>query len=183
MIKIKTSKSENLTQGDILKDITIMTALSKDENIDFEEITLPFGVIVSQSCDLERHYENINKNNDKQLLEVVILPMYTLADFRAGNHLSGFGKTARFFEKNEFDSEMDKIRKYEKPRFHLLEFSDSDKLINQLPDDFILDFRHYISIDYDILNKCIKVASIDILFREQLTSRFAGNFSRIGVPS
>ena len=68
----------------------------------------------------------------------------------------------------------------ERCRYHYLEFPEGTPIV-----PMIIDFKHYFSININHLLSCRKehfVCRLSELYREDLSQRFAGFLSRIGLP-
>ncbi len=73
-------------------------------------------------------------------------------------------------------------RQNENPRYHCLPLSKTGK---ELP-DVVADFKHYFSVGADYLTHLKSqalVASLNDLYREDLTQRFTAYLARIGLPN
>jgi hypothetical protein len=95
---------------------------------------------------------------------------------RLGTHLEELNLTMEKLNSDRWNL----IKTNQNSRYYFLD-KQSDL---QIP-DLVIDFKHYYSIQRDILYKEIKrhyIGSINELFRECLSQRFAFYLSRIGLP-
>jgi hypothetical protein len=177
------SELERYEQGDILRDVTLVewADLEDARAVSVVERTLQYCVIVSQECDLEHDFNNRTKaesaTNDKYLQSLLICPAYPSQSFRTGEHLKGVGlKMERITHDN-----WGRVKHNNNPRYHYLEpYPDL-----QIP-ELVVDFKHYVTIPRDVLYRdqfqLCYLASIEIMYRDNLSCRFAHYLSRIGLP-
>jgi hypothetical protein len=177
----KTSPKTRFNQGDILRDIEIITA--NDINIHTSEyaiskIHLSFGIVINQECDLEHDFDcrqTASDNQDKYLPNILLLPAYLPEDFKSGNH-RGEISAAKWSEK-----EFTKIKQNSSfIRFHYIK----QNLDFQIP-ELVVDFKHIYTLGVAIAYKQIDklyLASISEMFRESLSNRYCHYLSRIGLP-
>ena len=176
------SAEERYEQGDILRDVSLVEwADTQQDEIKIQRRELAYCVVVSQECDLEHDFNERRKSdspsNDKHLQSVLICPAYPVQDFRAGDHL----KNLKMKMQNINSENWGRIRQNSNPRYHYL-----DKHENFQVPELAIDFKHYITVPREILyrddfDRCY-LASMEILYRESLSSRFAHYLSRIGLP-
>jgi len=180
-------------QGDILKDIEFVefTSLTAKSGKLFK---YPYLVVLSQDCDLQsdfgREEEDIKKtseedkslegNNETQdckLHTILVCPAYDLNEFKEGKHLEGLSLNMRLFKAGEIS----KIKGDKYERFHYLH-----ELVDLGIPELVIDFKHFYTIPRDIIynqSKKSYLATINILFRENLSQRFSNYLSRIGLPT
>ncbi|MDY6895403.1 MAG: hypothetical protein SVO01_08340 [Thermotogota bacterium] len=167
-------------QGDILRDFEYTEwACIEGNKVKMMVRTIPYLVILTQDCDLKWDYNNHNNqvgNHDKFLHSILVCPAYLSEEFRQGIHLEGLG-----FEMGKINSKIwGNVKNNQNQRYHYLE---RDKELN-IP-DLVIDFKHYYTIQRDLLYRGIKdhyIATVNELFREALSQRFSYYLSRIGVP-
>ncbi len=168
--------NERLYQGDILKDLKFVIGDSKKET-EKDIISLPFAVILSQDCDMQSdfNYEKLGKNQDKRLLSLLICPAFLINEFVQGKHLENW--QMEIFNK----SCIKRIKKNDTyKRYHFL----ANGLDFSVP-ELVIDFKHFFTLPRDFLYKQRKnkyVASLNEIFREELSQRFSNYLSRIGIP-
>jgi len=176
--RYRKGRNARLYQGDILKDITFVTGRSEKEK-EKDEYSLPFFIIMNQDCDLNNDFNYRKKTDseeqDKFLLSILVCPAFSIEDFASGNHL-GDWKMRVIYKK-----EIEKIKKNDsEKRYHYLE-SNNELSIPEL----VVDFKCFFTIPRDLIYSHKKqgyVASLNELFREELSQRFANYLSRIGLP-
>jgi len=183
---LKQSQIIRPAQGDIYRIIqapfsAMLITDENDEELDITEIEYPYAVILSQECDLEQDFSNRQGNQEEQdkfLPSILFAPAYLAESLRAGDHLKEVG--LKMGRKN---SDMwYTIRKNLNIRYHFLK-----KDPNLGVPDLAIDFKHYFTISRDFfshsfLNDKHYVASLNSLFREDLSNRFSHYLSRIGLP-
>jgi hypothetical protein len=186
MINVKTRKTNRLSQGDILKNVThIEKIYEKKGNLFISKIVFPLVVVLTQDCDLNqdftyRHGRPITekrKSEDKHLFSLIVAPIYKYDQFLLGQHLSDIGYR---MQKDFSTTKKELITKNEIPRYHYLEFPMSVQIAPS-----VIDFKHYFTINGEEILKLKKtnfLCQIDELFREDLSQRFSWFLSRIALP-
>lgn len=186
-------RKQRLCQGDILQNISFtirLNGVSDEEDM----AVLPYAVVLSQDCDVdldhkmrlkekellktfnfEEHSDRFRSIHDKFLPTILVCPAYRADDFFAGNHIKGL------YMKSNNKPEADKIKNNkEMSRYHYL-----PQDTNMGVTDLVLDFKHFFTIPTDILYEQRKdsyLITINELFRESLSQRFANYLSRFGLP-
>jgi len=134
---------------------------------------------MTQDCDLNWDFEAKNSgettDNDKYLPTVLVCPAYQDESFYAGVHLNGW-------KMQEYKGRaIDKIKNNDEiNRCHFL-IGDS-KL--QIP-NLVIDFKHFYTLPTTILYEQydrVYLATVNELFRERLSQRFANYLARFGLP-
>ena len=174
-------------QGDIYKDVKLIQDITYSESPEgekewnFNEVTYNYSIILTQECDLEQDFKNRkeeNEDHDKYIPMILMAPAYLAESLRYGGHLEDYGKKMQRINSKEWD----KIKKQENKRYHHLKV-DIDKNIPE----FTIDFKHFYAISRDYFyNNIMKesyIASLTILYREELSQRFCNFISRIGIPN
>lgn len=174
------------SQGDIYRDIVMPLAMplglgQNGKEFEIAEIEYNYAVVLTQECDLEQDFRNKEQNGDKQdkcLPSILLAPAYLAEQLREGTHLSDLGLVMEHIDSKRWRI---LIRDNNK-RYHFLE----KDLEHQVP-DLVVDFKHYFTLSRDffyskMVNDIQYVASIDVLYREHLSHRFAYYLSRIGLP-
>lgn len=177
----KKKDEKRVCQGDIFENVPYRLYLVDDNELKINEIILPFLVVLSQECDLLWDFENREKlgtdysNHDKFLQSVLVCPAYLGESFRSGDHLKDLGLKMQNWNTDLWKN----IKQNKNERFHYLPINEELKI-----PELIIDFKHYYTLNRsEIYAKpdSYKV-SLDILFREDLSRRFANYLSRIGLP-
>lgn len=177
-INRKNLEEKRIHQGDILEDLFYRYPSFVKDEIIVGTINLPYGIVLTQDCDLERDYTCRKENNedDRVIQSILICPAFLAEIFREGNHLKELGIIT---EKKNSDS-WRYITKNQNKRFHFLSEDSNFGMPN-----LIIDFKHYYTFSrqdiYDLFPNQYKV-SLDILYREELSQRFSYYISRIGLP-
>lgn len=175
---IKQTK-QRISQGDILSRLNIAIGTGGDsDNDEFTEFFLNYGVVMSQDCDVEWDYDSRKKeegNRDKYVQTILVCPAYLSDHFFRGEHIER--ETRRKFE----EKEIEKLKRNDEyKRYHFLR----NDLRLQIP-TLVIDFKNFFTIPTELLYSIhvdSYVATIDELFRESLSQRFANYLSRIGLP-
>ncbi|NUZ05502.1 hypothetical protein [Piscinibacter koreensis] len=142
---------------------------------------LPYCVILSQDCDLEHDYnqrqDSTRADNDKYLLTLLLAPAYPAEIFREGAHLQ------------EQDLKMQRINSTAwkqltqngMMRYHFL----TGRAELQVP-DLVIDFKSFLTTPREVLYRpefaSNYLVTLEVIFREHLSGRFAHYLSRIGLP-
>lgn len=182
-------RKKYISQGDIIRELDI-TISSQISGADFSLTpSFSYGVILSQDCDLEQHYNLIEKNlliedssqhvHDKVIETVLVCPAFPADQFILGNHISG--KKMNDFQgtSGQRKAKEKLIRNDEYNRFHYL-----PNLENGFP-ELIVDFKRFYTIPIGIFDKNIKkfyISSLKDLYKERLSQRFTNYLARIGLP-
>ena len=173
---------KRICQGDILRDVNVIDDYKRDSSgeLVFEELTLPYIVVMTQDCDLEHDFNNRTEvspgKQDKFLRTVLICPAYVAADLRKGDHLEDLKLKMEKFNSDRWST----LKKQNNTRYHYLE-QDQELQVPEL----VIDFKHYYAIPRDTLFHVYNehyLATINHLFREYLSQRFSNYLSRIGLP-
>lgn len=173
---------KRICQGDILRDVNVIDDYKIDSSgeLVFEELTLPYIVVMTQDCDLEHDFNNRTEvspeKHDKFLRTVLVCPAYVAIDLRKGDHLEDLKLKMEKFNSDRWST----IKKQNNTRYHYLE--QEQEL--QVP-ELVIDFKHYYAIPRDTLFYMYNehyLATINHLFREYLSQRFSNYLSRIGLP-
>lgn len=187
-------RKRRICQGDILQNISFVMRIDGLSN-EQDEISIPYGVVMSQDCDVDVDFlsrtkeqdvykqgltedeikERLQPLHDKFLPTILICPAYLADSFFAGEHIDGW------YIKPKNTGQVKKIKaNNEMNRYHYLP-KNTDLGIN----DMVIDFKHFFTVPVDILYKQRKegyVATVSELFREDLSQRFANYLSRFGLP-
>ncbi len=173
-------KTDRICQGDILRDYKYPERiLREDGKIKVKYRKIPFLIVLTQDCDLDRDHKNHiedNETQDKYLQHILVCPAYEAEKLKNGKHLEKLDLKMEYQNKVKWKV----IKNNDNPRYHYL-----DEYLNfQIP-ELAIDFKHYYSIPRDLLYSDIKehyLASLNELFRESLSQRFAYYLSRVGLP-
>lgn len=185
MIKIDKSYQERLAQGDIIQNVEFIEyAIEKAGIIEISKIVFPYIIVLTQDCDLEQDYNNRQdtnpSNQDKQIISVIVAPLYNVEHIYDGKHLSELGLQMQTISKNPKKSDNNNLKNNNTPRYHFLEFDDAVEIV-----DSVIDFKHYFTVNANYLKEIKKthfIGKVDVLYREDISQRFAAFLSRIGLP-
>ena len=171
-------------QGDILRDLVYVEwAYQESGKITISDREIPYLVILTQDCDLEQDFTNHNSspadgfNHDKFLQSILVCPAYLAEELRVGDQLSEIGMKMEPINSERWSL----VKKNQTPRYHFLK----GQTEYQVP-ELVIDFKHYYTIPRPILYSKLKdnyLATLNSLFRESLSQRFAYYLSRIGLPT
>jgi len=171
---------KRICQGDIFRDFEYIEFVSnnKKTGIGIKKI-FPYLLVLSQDCDLESDHKNhmeCEDNQDKYLISILVCPGYSADALREGNHLKEYS-----LKMNTINSERwNNIKNNQNSRYHFLRGVQELQIPN-----LVVDFKHYYTISRDMLYENFKdyyLGSINELFREAISQRFANYLSRIGLP-
>lgn len=185
-------EKDRIHQGDVLLDFQFPHIVYFNGETDVEIISNPYCFVISQDCDLDgahNLYEVINEcpdfnennpiNGNKYLPSIIITPAFLADDVHGGTYLSelGFKMEDKGSKKK---SKWKDITKNNNPRYHFIDsFNEYD--FPQL----VVDFKIFYTLPYDFIfhNYDFYHASLNELFRENLSQRFFNYHSRIGLPT
>ncbi len=191
--RYKKIRKVRLCQGDILQNLSFTMRLNSESD-DEDEIELPYAVVMSQDCDVDLDHkmrlkekellktfttdkqpDKFRSVHDKFLPTILVCPAYLADNFLAGNHIKD--RLMKTSNKAEFD----KIQKNtELNRYHYLH----QDTANGVP-ELVVDFKHFFTVPIDIVysqRKSTYLVTLNELFRESLSQRFANYLSRFGLP-
>jgi hypothetical protein len=176
-----------LCQGDILRDIEVaewagpvLQIEGGEGELTIRRRQLQYAVVMSQECDLyqdQQNRSNAQKNQDKYLHSVLVVPAYPALTLKQGTHLQGLKVTCETLGGDRWKQ----ILRNGTERYHHLPEWPS----LQVP-ELVLDFKHFLTSPREDLLQLAKggayLASLGQLFRERLSQRFANFLARIALP-
>lgn len=187
MVQAHILSHKQIHQGDIFQNIDYIEHADIIEgHVDISKIRYPYVVILSQECDLTQDFserfrsESGSINHDKLIHGVIVAPMYNYEHFRTGQHYSNLGYVMAIDYNNQGKTPAKTLKQNNNPRYHYMEFDSSIPIVNS-----VIDFKHFFTVDIAYLYRIKNdnyVCSMDTLFRERLSQRFANFLSRIGLP-
>lgn len=173
-------------QCDILKNVEcIEYAIEEGDYVEISKIHFPYIIVLTQACDLQQNYNAKNNvklgkgNQDKYLISVIVAPVYNFVDFLSGEHLKQLGMKMEVFPSRS-KTPTKNIIANENKRYHYLKFDDNVNIVES-----VIDFKHYFTVSLNYLNDIYKtnyICSISLLYRENISQRFANYLARIGLP-
>ena len=186
MIKVDKWTTRRVHQGDIYRNIEFIEyAVEEAGIVDISKIDFPLVIVLTQDCDLQQDHtfrssEEGKLTQDKYLLSVLVAPLYNVEQFYQGEHLSDLDLKMAGFERRKDKTANKNLRDNEVPRYHYLEFPDNIPIVAS-----VIDFKHYFSVNVRYLTAIKQtnfVCAVSALYREDISQRFAGFLSRIGLP-
>lgn len=170
-----------IEQGDLLKDVPISQIISENKDtIETIDIVFHHMLVISQDCDLEQFFgaqERDKIHMNQYLHNVILLPCFYRDEIERGTCSDFVGIEQDALSKKQID----KIKKDEILRYQYIR--DNNPLA--IPELFI-DFKAYYTLSPNYLYGMYKnryMATINALFRERITQRYANYISRIGLPN
>jgi hypothetical protein len=175
---------QRICQGDILRDVDFCITKHDGNTI---QVRLPYIIVVSQDCDLAQGSVPIipaqktdssgEATNNQYVPNILFLPAFVADSLRDGDHLKGlYGiKQGRLVSE-----QWRPITKNNNDRYHYLKGVREMQVPN-----LIVDFKIYYTLPQDYFLSFYSrayLATLNELFREQLSQRFAFYLNRIGVP-
>ncbi len=172
-------RKTRICQGDLFRDLLV--SVGSGSGTEHLLANLDYAVVLTQDCDLEQdHRERIKKpvpiKKDKYIDTILICPAYGFDDFVDGTHIAG--RQMETFESGKLRDRIKANDVYK--RYHYL----SEDLDNGVV-ELVIDFKHFITAPRSLLYKKRKenyVTTINEIYREELSHRFANFLSRIGLP-
>ena len=186
------AEDDIILQGDIFKNITYIYKTEENENyVDVTELTFPYGIIVSQACDVKAMNE-LTISNDinitKFMPSILIVPIYDKDVYKTGafvdnvyDNIYTSMKRGVMYTSDEFKI----INNDYHYRFHYLKLKKEEKENNIIfPEEAIIDFKHYFSLCPEYLMNIRKnrICRLEPLYSEQITLRFTTYLSRVAIP-
>jgi len=180
---IKNSEDNQVHQGDIIKNARYYESFQEEADVfSLTVLEFPYSIILTQECDLtqnirERSLQKADKH-DKYLISLLCAPLYNAQHLFDGNHLSDHSLALHSHKKEKRDREL--IMQNRDPRYHYIEFDDN---VNLVP--MIIDFKHLFSLSIFTIEENInlRVGTIESLYRDLISQRFANFLCRIGLPA
>ncbi len=177
----KKSERNQITQGDIFQNFNYVQWAEKiGDELEIDEIEIPFFVVLTQCCDLEWDFVDRKKSKtekrDKYIQSLLVCPAYIAELVKSGKHLENLGLIMENYNHDRWKI----IENNNNVRYHFLKGNST----RGIP-DLVLDFKQYYTIPTSKIYELDKehyVASLKPLFRENLSQRFAFYLSRIGLP-
>lgn len=182
-----THDKSRISQGDIIRDVIYFTKINGKE----VKIEFPFAVVVSQDCDLESVNYKIKEINEidffsdnykrisQPLPNILLLPAFLYESVINNTYLEVPYKITT--SRSWTDSDKEEIKKNSiSERYHYL-----PQTLDLEMQDLVIDFKCYISMPIqELINQHNDnyFCTLNELFRERLSQRFASYFTRIGLP-
>ena len=184
---ITVNKDEHVKQGDIFKNVKyIFDFKQTEDSIEIVELTFPYVLIVSQSCDMlhaSRLISNEIHSEAKLMFSVLAVPMYERETIISGEHLRELcdDKIIDFKINSPFITEEDKkvIKDGFHYRFHEIYFSDDWKI-----PDSIIDLKGFFTLNLTTINqiKEQRIGRLNDWSSQQIVNKMSAFLSRVGLP-
>ena len=182
---LKTNSNDLVCQGDIFKNVKYYFSVKEDnDGVDITELTFPYVVILSQSCDTYFMSDLIEKSttqnpatNNKFMYSFLVAPIYNLEALRTGD----------FFED---DSNIINMKKTEQLNSRDKSFAETDMhcryYLFPSKDIFPLsaiDFKHYFTLNAETLmeNRDNRLGKFDYEHTLKIVNKFASFLTRVGI--
>ncbi len=172
---------KRICQGDIFRDVTylLLTDIKKDE-IEINEIIVPYLIVLTQECDLDWDYKFHEKEeidtHDKYLQSILVSPAYLAEKVKEGTHLEELDLKMQHISRKKWSD----VESNQNTRYHYLRKDDKFGI-----PALVVDFKHYYTIPRDLFYEKFLanyIGTLEQLFRESLSHRFSHYLSRIGLP-
>jgi hypothetical protein len=171
-------RKARIAQGDILRDITLVNGIEGRGSELFERYELQYAVVMTQDCDLSEDYKSLTDDAVKKqasIPTILLASAYPAQQFFLGQHLEDW-------ELESFNAKLQgRIKQNDQyKRYHYLKGNP----VMGVP-ELVIDFKHFQTVGRDLLYRqrtSLYVATVNELYREELSHRFANYLSRIGLP-
>jgi hypothetical protein len=185
--------SEPLSQGDIFENITysfvnnnIDKHQKSEEIINFIEFQFPYAIILSQGCDVKFMSEIVASKkgkSSKYMPSILLCPIYKEQAVLKNNHLKYIPEIdiqlseEPYYSKRDADFSSSDMHY----RYHRLTIKVDKQLAGT---DLLIDFKHCFSLHagYLLNNLTHRKFTLETIFAEQITLKFASYLSRIAIP-
>ena len=181
------AENEHVQQGDIFKDVTYIFDFKRnDDEIEIIELTFPYVLIVSQSCDMlhaSRLLSSEIRSESKMMFSVLAVPLFERETIISGKHLQELiEKKVMDFDINEsFISDEDKkvIKNGFHYRFHEIDFPEESRIPNS-----IIDLKSFFTINLTSINQMKKqrVGRLNDWASQQIVNKLSAFMARVGLP-
>ena len=192
MVRVCVDPADRINQGDIYANIDFVEKVVSDgDEVTIQQIVFPLAIVLTQDCDLEQDSrylqpgdESKPSTQDKQMLSVIVAPIYNEDLFLRGEHLDSIGRKMQVINKTRKGKPTTRYQylvNNSDPRYHHLKFDDAVPI-----PDSVIDFKHYFTLTSEYLDRIRAgafVCKVGELYRELITQRFANFLSRIGLPA
>lgn len=155
----KVAEDDYVQQGDIFKDVQYICDFKRsDDEIEIVELTFPYVLIVSQSCDMlhaSRLISSEINSESKMMFSVLAVPLFERETIISGAHLQELieEEIVNFNINPTFITDEDKkvIKEGFHYRFHEIDFPEESKIPNS-----IIDLKSFFTINLTSINKIKK---------------------------
>jgi hypothetical protein len=171
---------DRVAQGDVLEEFEYNLWEHSSNALETTTITLPYAVVMSQDCDLQQDFDLRSKGDaqtqGQYIPSILLCPAFIAEKVKLGTHLEELNLQMQQWGSKQWGP----ITKNNNPRFHFLA-ADAEK---GLP-DLVIDFKRYYTLSRDEVYAAHAThykISINELYRESLSQRFAYYLSRVALP-
>ena len=178
MPKVKKNERDRIYQGDIFKKIDFVESITEDKtHIVVDRIKYPLVIVLSQDCDLQSNHNcrKLKDNNNNYLISLIVAPLFNYDHFILGAHFSEIGYKMETIKSGKTIDK--KLKQNNVPRYHYLNFEHT--IVSS-----VIDFKHFFTVPYTYLknlNSENYVFSVEPIYRERISQRFANYLSIIGL--
>lgn len=183
----KVSEDDYIQQGDIFKDVTYICDFKRnDDEIEIIELTFPYVLIVSQSCDMlhaSRLLSGDIKSESKMMFSVMAVPLFERETIFSGAHLKELidEKVLDFSINEAFITDEDKkvIKDGFHYRFHEIDFPEESQIPNS-----IIDLKSFFTINLTSINQMKKqrIGRLNDWASQQIANKLSAFMARVGLP-
>lgn len=180
-------EDDYIQQGDILKDVTYICDFKRtDSEIEIVELTFPYVLVVSQSCDMlhaSRLISNDISSESKMMFSVLVVPLFERETIIVGEHLKELldNNIVNFNINNQFITNEDKkvIKDGFHYRFHEIYFSEETEIPNS-----IIDLKSFFTLNLVNINqlKSQRIGRLNDWASQQIVNKLSAFLSRVGLP-
>ena len=194
----KNSIETQLCQGDIFSHVKYAYIDNEEADIvNVIEMEFPFAMIISQACDviaMEKIVREKRGKSTKLMTSILMCPIIDGTMLKNGAYAEDFFTE---FQISKVTSKKDEDRVYDGKdkaiaerdwhyRFHLFKAYcyEAGKSKELLFDSMFFDFKQYftVPITYLLKNKKNRICTLEELYAEQITLKFATYLSRVAMP-
>lgn len=185
---LKRNIDDIIFQGDIFENVKYSFIVNEtDENVDVLEFEFPYAIVISQCCDVNfmSNLMGTKKGKVTKFMPTILMcPIYDDTMAKTGEHIDDAFKELGIIREEENlynSSEKELFKKDHHYRFHSLNVKLNGKSIIH---DSVIDFKHVFSvpITYLLENRGNRVISLEDIYSEQITLKFANFLSRVAMP-
>lgn len=187
--------ASKVDQGDVFGEIELKSNYwvepdeTGDKDLIHDSVFIGDAIIISQTCDLARYWEG-----KMGVLSVLMLPLIPAPDFFSNKYqerlklekIDGEIEEQIPFSIKSVTSRFKAYLNNEHSRFHVVydgpKDTGNENIDKFIEHSFILDFKHFISINIKNIDLSKYKFSIKPYHRELISQRFSNYLSRIGIP-
>ena len=181
------TEDDYIQQGDIFKDVTYICDFKRtDDEIEIVELTFPYVLIVSQSCDMLHASRLLSceiRSESKMMFSVLAVPLFERETIISGMHLKELidEKIMDFNIGEAFITDEDKkvIKDGFHYRFHEIDFPEESRIPNS-----IIDLKSFFTISLTSINQMKKqrIGRLNDWASQQIVNKLSAFMARVGLP-